>query len=61
LYSNLDKALTEKGISRYRLSIETGVPQSSLSRWKKGVAVPKVDKLKKIATFLEMPLDELIS
>jgi len=60
LYSIYEKARIEKGISNYRVSVDTGVPQSSLSRWKKGVATPKVDKLIKIAKYLGIPLSKLI-
>lgn len=60
MYNRFERALKEKGITRYRVSIETGIPQSILSRWKKGTATPKVDKLLIIADYLEIPLEELI-
>lgn len=54
MYERFRKLIDEKGISHYRVSKDTGVPQSSLSDWKRGKSVPKVDKMKKIAEYLDV-------
>lgn len=60
MYKTFEKILKEKGITRYRVSKETGVSQPILSRWKKGIATPKVGKIIKIAKYLNVPLEKLI-
>lgn len=59
-YENFERIAKEKNITPYRIAKETGVATSTLTSWKKGSYVPKVDKLIKIANFLGVPLNELI-
>lgn len=40
----------------YRVSKETGVLQSTLSDWKSGKYVPKVDKLQALADYFGVPI-----
>ena len=60
MYTKFEELLKEKGITSYRVSLDTGIPQATFSRWKNGVAAPKVDKLIKIAEYLGISLDELV-
>jgi transcriptional regulator with XRE-family HTH domain len=39
---------------------DTGISQATLSDWKNGISVPKVDKLAKIADYLGVSLDYLL-
>lgn len=59
-YNRFAGILAERGITAYRVSKETGVPASALTNWKKGVCRPKVDKLIKIAAYLDCPLEMLL-
>lgn len=59
MYKNYQKIIDERGISSYKVHKETGVPQSSLSDWKKGRSVPKIDKMQKIADYLNVSVDYL--
>ena len=52
--------MQERGITAYRVHKETGVPQSSLSDWKYGKSIPKIDKLKKIATYFGVSVEYLM-
>ena len=59
-YSRFAGMLKEKGITPYLVSKETGVPASALTNWKKVICKPKVDKLIRIADFLDCPLEYLL-
>lgn len=52
MYDVFEKLLKMKGITAYRVAKETGVSQSSLSAWKRGISTPKTDNMQKIADFL---------
>jgi transcriptional regulator with XRE-family HTH domain len=52
--------ITNKGITNYRVSKDTGIPYSTLSDWKRGISVPKVDKLQRIADYLGVSLGGLM-
>lgn len=60
-YSVFAKLIEEKGITVYRLFKITGVPQSSISEWKRGNSIPKIDKLIKIAEYFGVSVEYLIS
>ena len=61
MYKKVKKLMSTRGITAYRLSKETGIATSTLTNWKKGFYTPKVDKLKKIADYFGVTLEELIS
>lgn len=52
--------LDAKGVTAYRMAVDLGFPQSTVSEWLSGVYVPKADKLLKIAKYLDVPVEELI-
>ena len=47
-------------ITPYRLCKDTGISQSTLTNWKNGNYVPKIDKLRKIADYLGVSLEYLM-
>ena len=51
MYEIFAKLLQERGITAYRVSMDTGVPQSTLSGWKQGVSRPKYESMRKIADY----------
>lgn len=57
-YAVYEKAKEEKGLTSYEVAKKTGITASTLSDWKHGRYMPKVDKLKKISDLLEIPLEE---
>ena len=59
-YEKYAKLRDEKGITDYKVSQETGISTATLTSWKQGVYVPKVDKLLKIADFFGISIEELL-
>ena len=60
MYEIFEQLLKKRKITPYRVSKETGVPQSTLSDWKRDRSIPKTDKLQKIANYLGVTLDYLL-
>lgn len=61
MYENFSKLLQKYGVTSYKVSKETGVSQSTLSDWKRGVSTPKHDKLQKIADYFGVSVEYIIS
>lgn len=59
-YDKFKKLCDEKGVKPGTVSRATGIPSATFSEWKKGTYTPKQDKLKKIAEYFEISLDELM-
>jgi len=49
-----------KGITQVDLAKATGIPQSTISAWEKGVNVPNIADCIKLADFYNISLDELV-
>lgn len=47
----------EKGVTDYRVAMETGVTKSTFTDWKNGRSKPKFDKLLAIARYLGVPVE----
>lgn len=60
MYETYEKLRDEKGLSDYRVSVETKIPRSTFSEWKSGRSKPKVEKLLKLATFFDVPIETFI-
>ena len=60
MYDKFRQIIDEKGITPYMVAKATEIPQTTFSRWKIGVSKPKYDKLKKIAGYLGVSVEELI-
>lgn len=56
MYLKFLSLLEGRGITSYKVAKETGISQVTLSDWKNGRSVPKVDKLQKIANYFEVPI-----
>lgn len=61
MYEHYQKLLDEKGLKNADVSRATGVSNMTLSDWKRGVSTPKQDKLMKIADFLGVSIDYLMT
>ncbi len=59
-YRNFERLLQKNGTTVYRVAKETGITASTFSDWKSGRSMPKAEKLKKIAAFFDVSLEELI-
>lgn len=52
--------MDKKGITAYKLSKETGISESVISRWKNGEQSPNVSNLVKVAHYFKCGLSELM-
>lgn len=61
MYEVYERLRNEKGLSNAEVSRATGVSTATLSQWKTGLYTPKMDKLEKIAAFLSVPVEYLVT
>lgn len=61
MYSDFERILTEKGLKLKDVANATGVAYSSLTDWKAGRSKPKYERMKKIADFLGVSVDYLLT
>lgn len=61
MYEIFSSLLQKNGITPYKVSKETGVSQSTLSDWKRGLSTPKLDKLQKIANYFGVTVNYLMT
>ncbi len=59
-YQHFNKLLNERGITVYRIAKDTGISASTFTDWKNGRSVPKADKMRRIADYFGVSLDELL-
>lgn len=55
-FSKFQKLLDERGLTIHKVSVDTGIPQTSLYEWKSGRSTPKVDKLQILAKYFGVPI-----
>ena len=60
MYEKFERLLKERNLTPYKVSLATGIAQSSLSDWKSGRSKPKVDKLKILADYFGVPIEYFI-
>lgn len=60
MYKKYIKLREEKGVTDYRVSVETGITKSTFTDWKNGRSEPKLDKLKKIAEYFGVSVDYFV-
>lgn len=54
-------ALRDKlGQTDYQVALNTGIAAQTLSAWKQGVYKPKIDKIKTLADYFGVSIEELI-
>lgn len=58
IFDNIKKMCEEKNISIARLEAETGIGNGTIGRWEK--SIPRIDTLRKVAAYLDVPLTELL-
>lgn len=61
IYANYVRIRDEKGIRDADVSKATNIPASTFTDWKNGKSYPKLDKIFKIAQYLEIPMETLIT
>lgn len=61
MYDIFEKLCQEKHVTPYRVCKETGITTATISNWKAGRYTPKQDKLQKIAEFLGVTIEYLMT
>ena len=61
MYEIYQKLLDEKGLKNADVARATGISNMTLSDWKRGKSVPKSDKMRKIAEYLNVSVDYLMT
>lgn len=59
MYETYVRLRDARGLTDYKVSKDTGISTATLSSWKTGRYVPKVDKLKVLADYFGVTLDVL--
>lgn len=57
LYKKYAELRDEAGVTDYEVGKRTGIATSTLSNWKAGRYIPKMDKIKKLANFFGVPIE----
>jgi transcriptional regulator with XRE-family HTH domain len=52
--------ISENGITAKKLTLETGLPHSTITEWKKGRNNPSAEAIKKIAAYFNVSTDYLL-
>ncbi len=60
-YNRFLSAMNKKNVTPYNVSKNTGIATSTLSDWKNGKSMPKPDKIKKIANYLDVTMEYLLT
>ena len=60
MYEKYVKLRNEKGVTDYRVAMDTGIPKSTFTDWKNGRSKPKTEKLKAIADYFNVPIEYFI-
>lgn len=61
MYEIFSKLLQKRNVTPYKVSKETGVSQSTLSDWKRGISTPKTENMKKIADYFGVTVEYLLN
>lgn len=60
IHKQLNRILKKQKISGYRLSLDTGITQVQIWKYRKGKATPRMQNLVKIANALDVRTDDLL-
>lgn len=61
MYEIYQRLLDEKGLKNADVARATGISNMTLSDWKRGKSVPKSDKMRKIAEYLNTSVNYLMT
>ena len=56
-YEKYEILLKSTGKTSYRVAIDTGIGKNIFTYWKQGRSKPKMEKLKILADYFDVPLD----
>lgn len=61
MYEKYVKLRDSKGLTDYKVSLDTGITKSTFTDWKNGRSEPKLEKLAKIAEYFGVTVDYFIT
>lgn len=61
MYRYLAELAEAQGITMYRVAKDTGIPAATLYNWKAGRYTPKVDKIKRLAEYFHVTLEDFLA
>ena len=57
MYRKYEMLLEKYKVTSYKVAKETGISTATLSDWKTGRSVPKIDKLNTLADYFGVPIE----
>ena len=60
MYNKYVELRDERGLTDYKVSLDTGISKSTFTDWKNGRSKPKIEKLRKIAEYFNVSITEFI-
>lgn len=57
MYKKYVELRDAKGVTDYKVAVDTGITKSTFSDWKNGRSKPKFDKLLILAKYFEVPVE----
>lgn len=60
MYEIFEQLLQARNVTAYQVAKATGIAQSTLSDWKNGRSIPKMNKMQKIADYFGISVDYLL-
>lgn len=61
MYEKYVKLRDDLGVTDYKVAHDTGISPSTLSDWKNGLYVPKMDKIIILARYFNVPIDFFVN
>lgn len=61
MYEIFEQLIQKKGLTSYKVAKDAGVTQTALSNWKSGKSTPTTKTLQKIADYLGVTIDYLMT
>lgn len=56
-YEKFESLLEERNVTAYKVATDTGISTATLTNWKFDRYRPKIDKLKKLADYFNVPIE----
>lgn len=60
MYEKYKALRDKKGVTDYRVSVETGITKSTFTDWKNGRSTPKIEKLKILADYFGVKIEDFL-
>jgi len=59
-YEKFEELCQKQNLTAYQVSIKSGVATSTLTSWKQGKYIPKIEKIQKIADLFGVPVTDFL-